>query len=108
MELNFNTIYNELVAWQNTTFPKSDAISKLYHLKEEVVELIEELEESTSDTDKISKEFADCFLLLIGSANKCGFDSDGILQLMKAKLTINKMRNWQEPDENNVYRHIKN
>ncbi|HMX86530.1 MAG TPA: hypothetical protein PKD14_11385, partial [Saprospiraceae bacterium] len=57
--------FNEIVAWQTETFVQSTALSKIYHLKEEIEELIIEL--GIYGTNK-RMEFADCFFLLFGAA----------------------------------------
>lgn len=100
-------IYKELAEWQTITFPKSDMISKLYHLKEEVAELILELECEDWNYKRVESEYADCFLLLLGSADKMGYSIGDIVQFMKNKLEVNRKRKWGEEDSNGVVKHIK-
>lgn len=92
--------------WQLKTFPGANPVSKLHHLREEVDELIDAYMEGKSRVD-IKSEFADCFLLLFGSAFIDDFNFDDIAELVRAKHEINEKRKWGEPDENGVVKHIK-
>lgn len=102
-----NGLIDQIIIWQNDTFPSATAKSKLLHLREEIEELLMEINNPNMCIEDLESEFADCFLLLFGAANKIGFTLKDIQRIMSEKLNKNKMRNWQEPDENNVYRHIK-
>ena len=103
--MSFRLLLQDIADWQTTTFPKADTTSKLHHLKEEVQELIDAVEEG--DPVKIEKEFADCFLLLFGAADCRGFGWSSIKEIMRNKLDINKLRSWGLPDQNGVVHHIK-
>ena len=98
-------LIEEIHEWQKTTFPKSDALSKLEHLKEEVDEL--EVEVQIFETKKVEAEFADCFILLFGAAFNAGFTFENIERLIQEKFEVNKGRDWGEPDEKGVIRHKK-
>lgn len=96
----------EITEWQNKTFGKATALSKVNHLKQEVDELRYALD--SDDTDlSISEEFADCFILLFGAAASHGFTFDSICEIIDNKMQINYKRNWGKPDENGVVNHIK-
>jgi NTP pyrophosphatase (non-canonical NTP hydrolase) len=108
LTLNMNKLQeliDELHSWQEETFPHADAISKLHHLAKEVPELIEELK--GMDDKAIRMEYADCFLLLFGSAAMHGLSAEEICDAIKEKLEINRSRTWGKPDENGVVEHIK-
>ena len=92
--------------WQMKTFPGAGPVSKLYHLKEEVEELIDALIVGKSRAE-IKAEYADCFLLLFGSAQADGLTLNEIADLIREKHEINEKRDWGEPDENGVVKHIK-
>lgn len=101
-------LFSSIIEWQEETFPKSTAISKLKHAKEEIDELIEELSKEQIDIDALWKEYADVLLLVFGSAYKAGYTNiKTIANIMDKKLTINKKRVWNKPDENGIVRHIK-
>lgn len=103
-------LLDDILNWQKHTFPDSYAISKLHHLSQEVPELIEELEyfeNGGGSINRIRMEFADCFLLLMGSATIAGFSAEDIETMIREKLEINKKRKWGIPDENGVVLHIK-
>lgn len=103
--------------WQNKTFGKATALSKMAHLKEEIEELNKELifhHENEPyfkypEANKILKEreFADCFILLFGAAASDGMTYDKICKCIEEKMEINYKRNWGQPKENGVVNHIK-
>lgn len=93
----------EVTKWQKETFPKATSLSKAYHLKEEVMELIEDIE---SRSGSMRLEFADCFLLLFGSANNEGMTYKNICDCIEEKMKICTSRKWGEPDKNGVVKHI--
>lgn|SRR5574337_662218 len=98
-EKQFETITN----WQYETFPNDSALSKIYHLKEEVEELIIDV---AIDGPGKTLEFADCFMLLYGAAAKSGMSYKDICQAVDEKMSINKLRKWGKPDENGVVKHV--
>lgn len=65
------------------------------HLEEEAEELGE-----THDPE----EAADCLMLLFQHAHTKGYD---LLEETEKKLEVNKDREWGEPDEDGVVRHVK-
>jgi NTP pyrophosphatase (non-canonical NTP hydrolase) len=96
--------FESFTAWQEKTFPGSTSISKLSHLSEEIIEL--------KDSIKIKDgsyrhEFADCFLLLFGSASASGMTYDDILDAIDEKMSINLERKWEKPNADGVVHHIK-
>lgn len=98
--------FSEITTWQNKTFGKATALSKVNHLKEEVEELIWALD--SDDTDiSVSEEFADCFILLFGAAASYGFTFDRICEIIDKKMQVNYKRKWGEPKENGVVNHVK-
>jgi hypothetical protein len=113
--VNLESIIKSAHEWQLQTFPGATTISKLKHLKDEVKELIEVLEESKSASGgkgnsihrDIMAEYADCFLLLFGSAYKYGFNMDDIALIISEKMKINKERKLDEPNGDGVVYHKK-
>lgn len=88
-------LYNEISAWQKETFGDATAFSKIAHLKQEVIELkialdYEKAFPTTTNFNDVRMEFADCFILLFGSAASYGFSHNDILNLIKEKFEINK------------------
>jgi len=51
------------------------------------------------------REYADCFMLVFGSAMDYGMTEHDIFEAIREKLEINRKREWGEPDENGVYKH---
>lgn len=108
-ESELEIIINELHKWQAMTFPQATSLSKLYHLKEEVSELIKEIGLNRISCPKntfVRMEYADCFMLLFGAAIKDGFTLYDIIEAIKEKHKINKKRKWGKPDKNGVVKHI--
>lgn len=97
-------LFNEIVQWQKETFPASNAVSKVLHLEDEVKELLESLAINHNDT---SLEYADCFILLMGSADAYNMSFKDVFNSINTKMEINKARQWGIPDENGVVKHKK-
>ncbi len=95
--------FNEIVAWQQQTFPQSTALSKMAHLAEELEELVADLKSNAPDR---RLEFADCFFLLFGAAASDGMSYNDICQAIQEKFDINKSRQWGKPDADGVVRHV--
>jgi len=110
--MNFKKLLKNIDKWQTKTFPDSTSLSKIKHLKLEILELENNLEKTKAnmtqkEVENILLEYADCFFLLFGSAFAYGLDFEDIKNIMKEKLEINKKRIWGKPDENGVVEHIK-
>lgn len=97
-------LFNNIVEWQKITFPKATALSKTHHLAKEVEELKEDL---VNNNPHKRLEFADCFLLLFGTAAADGMSYEDITNCIEEKFEICKNRKWGEPDKNGVVSHIK-
>lgn len=95
----------EITEWQNKTFGKATALSKINHLTEEV----EELKDALFSCAEISiqNEFADCFILLFGAAASYGYNYNQISEIIDSKMQINYKRKWGKPDENGIVNHLK-
>jgi hypothetical protein len=99
-----NEQFETIIKWQKETFPTADALSKVYHLKEEVIELLIDV---AFDGSEKRLEFADCFMLLFGAAAASGMTYQDICEAIDEKLAINRKRQWGKPDEYGVVKHIK-
>lgn len=129
----------DIEKWSDETFGKEHqrTIPILHHLKKEIPELIEALEnlqkrlpeykgldwtdrgggnfiETKESLDehiklvhKVCEEFADCFMLLFDAAAHFHLTVEAIRAQMERKLEINKQRKWGTPDDNGVVEHIK-
>ena len=95
-----------ITQWQDETFPVASVLSKLHHLNDEIAELMQAIENGESDR-AIRFEFADCFLLLFGAANKSGLTYDDIKNCIDEKMILNRSRKWGAPDANGVVKHLK-
>ncbi len=98
MTPDFNTFQQVHGFWSDKTFGHRSPLGPLYHLKEEVGEVIEK-------TDDI-EEYADCGLLLMDALRLSGFTMHDLYIAMIDKFRKNKLRTWGEPDENGKCKHI--
>lgn len=74
-----------------------DCMGPLYHLREEIDELI--------DNPNDTSEWADCLLLLLDAAWRKGHTFDELVGFAMAKLEVNKKRTW-EKSVNGIYKHV--
>ncbi|HEX3856543.1 MAG TPA: dATP/dGTP pyrophosphohydrolase domain-containing protein [Verrucomicrobiae bacterium] len=72
--------------------------AKLKHLEKEIGEL-------QTDPDDLM-EWADVFILLLGSAAEYGLNTDELIALAHKKMNINDSRTWGAPDAEGVCHHI--
>lgn len=105
--------FEKISKWQDKTFGKATAMSKVAHLKEEVNELNNAIwadagsEINHSNIRAKRMEFADCFILLFGAAASDGMTHDDIINCIEEKMQINYKRKWGKPKANGVVNHIK-
>ena len=104
-------LMEDIQEWSDSVFgewQRNPAI--IYHLKEEVDELIAVFENGVvtqAEKDELKMEFADCLMLLVDSASHAFLTANELLIATRKKLEINKLRKWNKPDENGVIEHIK-
>lgn len=83
----------EIGAWGDATFPRSTADTVLSHFREEADELLfAGTGPAGSPADFAPEEAADCLILLIQFAHKCGFR---LADAAEAKMQINRARTWK-------------
>lgn len=97
-------LFNSITRWQEETFPNSTALSKVHHLTEEIYELTNDI---VLKKETVRLEFADCFILLMGAANRVGLSYEDLVNAIQEKHEINLKRKWGNPDINGVVRHEK-
>lgn len=97
-------LYESITKWQEETFPQSTSLSKIEHLKEEVDELITDINENNSGK---ASEFADCFMLLFGAAYSDGMSYENICNAIEKKMKINRTRKWGKVNEKGFVNHIR-
>lgn len=94
-------LMKDIAEFSDKTFGKDRPYTApLYHLKEEIEEVI-------PNGDMM--EYADCLLLLLDSFRK-RYPNVSIYELINTafeKIEILKKRKWYAPDENQVFKHIK-
>lgn len=107
---DFASLFNEHTEWTGKMFTEATAVTSIYKLQAEIVELIEALEQGRFDSDgdraQLLDEYADCFMCLMDSAMRRRVSALDILAALRIKLTKNKGRTWvKNPD--NTYSHVK-
>ena len=104
-------LMTDISNWSDQTFGnKHRNPSVLYHLIEEINELIYNFNLSNNMENKyslIKEEFADCFILLLDSASHAGITANDLFDIIVDKMEINKKRKWGQPDKNGIIKHIK-
>lgn len=85
--------------WSKATFPESTSSSVLAHLREEMIELAEEV-----DPVRRREECADVLILMLDLAHYEGWD---LWAALSAKHEKNRARKWGPPDANGVSHHVK-
>ncbi|HWV23662.1 MAG TPA: dATP/dGTP pyrophosphohydrolase domain-containing protein [Thermomicrobiales bacterium] len=93
----------EIAAWISATFPHSTTSGLIQHFREEVAELIEELEVQEPDEQNLREECADVMHFLFQIAGRHGFD---LMEETRRKFEINKTRTWAASDDG-IVRHVK-
>jgi len=96
--------FEKITKWQDKTFGKASAMSKVAHLIEEVEELNDCLVNNV-EGQEIDYEFADCFILLFGAASSFGMDYEYICKVINQKMEINHKRKWGKANDNGVVHH---
>ena len=93
------SLMDDLGEWQDAAFgATNDPRPMLWHLKEELDELIAD--------PHSSEEWADCFMLLLGAARRYGYSVVDLVSITRDKLEINKKRKWGKPDAHGVVNHL--
>lgn len=90
-------LQDRIEKFQRAKFPGQPLAGKLRHLGLEVSEL------KRAPADEM--EWADVFILLLGSAAAHGFTTSNLLALAHRKMDINDRREWHAPDAHGVCRH---
>lgn len=98
MPLDLDLAQDVIGDWQDKTFPHGTVHSKLEHLKDEIAEV--------QDDPNDLLEWADLLILLMGAARLAGFSMSQLMVGVEAKHIINQRRDWGEPDERGVVKHV--
>lgn len=104
-------LQNNIAEWSDASFGKTDrTIGILNHLKEEVEEVIEAKNNYEEDPTglaqhRMASEFADCLILILDAARKSDLNTDLLLQASEYKMTINRNREWGDPNKQGYHKH---
>jgi hypothetical protein len=95
---NFQDLQDKVGEWSDEEFGERSTVEGLFaHLKEEVRHLGNDFFDAMS--------YADVLILVLALARKHQYTMDELYKAVEAKLNINKMREWEQPDEQGIIRH---
>lgn len=97
-------LMNRWMYWSRTTFKKSTVLSCVLHLRTEVEELHEAV--NNRDDKNILKEGVDVILSTLSTLGRLGFTGGEIHNAMEDKFAINASRKWNL-NSDNTYSHVK-
>jgi hypothetical protein len=98
----FEALAADHAKWSQETFGSDtdrDWTGPLAHLGKE----LREIEEQPFSRD----EWADALLLLLDGSRRAGFTATGLLLAAEYKLTVNKNRAWQSPNDDGSVEHVR-
>ncbi len=110
MEKTLEQLFYEHQLFASKKFPESTWESSLRGLEREIKEVESaKMDYYIIDRHKNRKllgiEYVDCFMYLIDSMGRAGFDIAELADLFKEKLEINQNRDWKK-NKDNSYSHI--
>ena len=85
-------------AWARQVFPDQTLSGKFAHLMDELIEITENPDDRS--------EWADALILLLDAAALAGHTAEQLLDAAIEKMAVNRERQWGEPDERGVVRHL--
>jgi hypothetical protein len=95
---DLQALQNRIERFQREKFPGQPLRAKLRHMGHELTELKRDVDDEM--------EWADVFILLLGSAATYGFTTSNLIALANRKMDINDNRKWSAPDAHGVCHHI--
>lgn len=110
-EQTLEQLFKEHMKWAYDKFPNSSSESSIIGLAREIDELKDAMSDyrvidGSESRMTLGLEYIDCFMYLLDSMNRLGFEIDEIRSLFTEKLRINKNRTWKQNDDKS-YSHIK-
>lgn len=96
-------LQEQVGSWAESLFTQATDTSIVEHLRREVKELAEEVQEDEPDVRRIATEMADCYGILLHLAHRNHIDLESEA---RAKLRINRQRHWGMPDAQGVVEHL--
>lgn len=103
MSKTLDKFQQELLEWKGRQFPDATLYSVAVHLDEELRELLAELGNPFGSWEDIDEEMADVLIMLCQYAN---FRGKSMMELVERKMQTNYSRQWGDPDEKGVVRHL--
>jgi hypothetical protein len=95
--MTFEELWEAHAKWSNAQFGDVSSLGPRKHLVKEAKELL---------ADNTAEEYADCLMLVLDAARRDGFTPETLLEATKAKLDINKNREWPKAFEGKPCLHL--
>lgn len=102
--MNVQKTMDDIKAWTDVQFPEQSVLGKLSHLKEEITELQNAVDNGIKAD--IDDELADCWILLLNATSYLNYNEKDIKSIIDNKLAINKARKWGKPTREGIVHHI--
>lgn len=102
---SFDKIFADHLEWVKTALPLTTSIGGLAHAKEELDEILADIE-SGAPAEQKAVEYGDVIFCELDSARNEKITLDLLRKSMRDKLEINKNRTW-EYNGNGAYYHVK-
>lgn len=102
--------WNERAKWSIETFGPIEGRGPLgcvRHLKKEVQEVLDHLENPPYNKDEVTNELVDCLFLIEDAAMRHGLSYNEFIEAGWRKLEKNKKRVWPKVDGDNPVEHVK-
>lgn len=104
---SWESIEDQVGAWQDATFPAATPHSAATHLAKEIREVLHAVNGQVPH-DALMEEVVDCWFLLLQLRRSLGVTPDAFRAAVMAKLAKNKARTWGKPDDDGVVEHVRN
>jgi len=87
--MTLDDLFEQHMGFSQATFTDCTSEDSLNHLKEEIEEVL-------NSECKDLEEYVDCFMCLLSSMKKAGFDTEQFKEAFQHKLVINQSRDWNK------------
>lgn len=111
MKKTLEELFAEHQDFAKGKFPESTSDSSLMGLEREIKEVRDaqmdyRVMDGSENRKLLGLEYVDCFMYLLDSMNRDGFNADELSDLFGEKLKINKDREWKK-NKDGSYSHVK-
>lgn len=101
-----NLLQADVLSWAQQTFPRSTVDATCKHLAKEAAEIAAAYL-ADEGRERLAEECGDVLLILLHVSARMGIDWYDLLDAATAKLEVNKVRQWGQPDADGVVEHVR-